>query len=93
MQVIAISIIFTLCGNAFVKDNINSPQYSISPENASGIVGFSFLAYFLLLMRLLPLDLIINTEVSKIVLSKFMEVDAEMIKVDKETGEITTCKV
>lgn len=46
-----------------------------------------------MLMRLLPLDLIINTEVGKIIVSKWIEMDVEMIKVDKETSEIIQCKV
>ncbi len=78
----AIAIIFTLCGNAFVRQNINSPQYYITSSNASQVVGFSFLAFFLMLMRLLPLDLIINTEVGKIIVSKWIEMDVEMIKID-----------
>lgn len=85
---LAIAIIFTLCGNAFVLDNIDSPQYNITPSNASSVVGFSFLAFFLMLMRLLPLDLIINTEVGKIIVSKWIEMDVEMIKIDKETNEV-----
>jgi hypothetical protein len=46
-----------------------------------------------MLMRLVPLDLIINNEVGKIVVSKFIEADAEMIKIDDETGDLIKCKV
>lgn len=35
-----------------------------------------------MLMRLIPLDLIIYTEVGKIVVSKLIEYDHEMIKID-----------
>lgn len=44
-------------------------------------------------MRLVPLDLIINTELGKIVVSKFIESDADMIKVDDESGDLIKCKV
>jgi len=71
-QVFLLCLIFTLCNWGFVKDNENSPQYDISPDNSGGVVGFSFFSFFLMLMRLVPLDLIINTEVGKIVVSKFM---------------------
>lgn len=90
-QVFALSLIFTLCNNSFVKSNEDSPQYNITPDNAAGVVGFSFLSFFLMLMRLVPLDLIINTEVGKIVVSKMIEADAEMLKV--EDGEMIPCRV
>lgn len=93
LQVILIAAIFTICGSAFVKEHTNSPQYSISPANASKVVGFSFLSFFLMLMRLIPLDLIINTEVGKIIVSRFMESDAEMIKLDHETGDLISARV
>jgi len=44
-----------------------------------------------MLMRLVPLDLIINTEVGKIVVSKMIEADAEMLLV--EDGEMIPCRV
>lgn len=44
-------------------------------------------------MRLIPLDLIINTELGKIVVSKLIESDHEMTKIDDQTGELITCKV
>ncbi len=46
-----------------------------------------------MLMRLVPLDLIINTEVGKIVVSKMIQFDAEMVSVDSATGELIPCKV
>jgi magnesium-transporting ATPase (P-type) len=91
--VILLCVLFTLCGYGFVSENENSPQYNISEDNASGVVLFSFFSFFLMLMRLVPLDLIINTEVGKIVVSRFIEQDADMIKVDKETGDLIKCKV
>ena len=59
-----------------------SPQYNIRPKNAGQVVLFSLFSYFLMLMRLIPLDLIINTEVGKIIISKFIEYDHQMTKID-----------
>ncbi len=93
LQVFVLCAIFTLCGYGFVSEQKDSPQYNISEQSASRVVGFSFLSFFLMLMRLVPLDLIINNEVGKIVVSKFIEADAEMIKIDDETGDLIKCKV
>lgn len=87
-QVIMMCIIFCLSYDAWIEKNKDSPQYNISPKNASGVVGFSFLSFFIMLMRLVPLDLIFNTEVSKIVTSRFIECDIDMVKQDEETGEM-----
>lgn len=46
-----------------------------------------------MLMRLVPLDLIIGTEIGKIVTSKLIEFDVDMIQPDYQTGELVTCKV
>ncbi len=77
----------------FVINHVKSPQYNIKPKNAKSVVLFSIFSYFLMLMRLIPLDLIINTEVGKIIVSKMIEYDHEMIKVDDQTGDLITCKV
>lgn len=74
-------------------NHIRSPQYNIRPKNAKSVVLFSIFSYFLMLMRLIPLDLIINTELGKIVVSKFIEYDHEMTKIDDQTGDLITCKV
>jgi len=68
-------------------------QYNIDDDNAGAVVTFSLFSYFLMLMRLVPLDLIINTEVGKIVVSKFIECDFDMIKVDEESNEMINCRV
>lgn len=39
------------------------------------------------------MDLIINTEIGKIAVSKFIEVDADMVRIDSETGDLIKCKV
>lgn len=91
-QVFLLCLIFTLCNHDFTSNNKNSPQYNISPDNASNVVVFSLFTYFLMLMRLVPLDLIINTEVGKIVVSKFIEADADMVAFD-ENNEPIHCRV
>ena len=44
------------------------------------------LTFWLLLVRYLPLDVLMQSEMGKIVYSKFIEADALMMTVDKETG-------
>jgi len=44
-----------------------------------------------MLMRLVPLDLIINTELGKIVVSKFIQNDNDMCIIDE--GEESRCRV
>lgn len=49
----------------------------------------------LYLIRLIPLDVIINTETGKVIISKILEMDVEMTGIDtmaSETGLIS-CKV
>jgi hypothetical protein len=46
-----------------------------------------------MLMRLIPLDLIINTEIAKIFMSRYIENDFEMTKVDKLTGDVISSRV
>lgn len=92
-QVFFLCVVFTLCGFGFISENENSPQYNISEDNSSNVVLFSFFSFFLMLMRLVPLDLIINTELGKIFVSKFIEADADMVKLDTESGDLIKCKV
>lgn len=51
------------------------------------------LTFWLLLVRYLPLDVVMLSETGKIIYSKFMEADARMMSIDKQTGEVTSCKV
>lgn len=97
IQVALLCIIFSLSYYSWIKDNENSPQYNISPENSGAVVLFGFLSFFIMLMRLVPLDLIFNTEIGKIVVSKMIENDFEMVKLEtnEETGEteMINCRV
>ena len=51
------------------------------------------LTFWLLLVRFLPLDVVMLSETGKIIYSKFIEFDARMMTIDRETGEIIACKV
>ena len=53
----------------------------------------TIMTFWLLLVRFLPLDVILLSETSKMIYSKFMEVDARMMTIDKTTGEVIHCKV
>lgn len=46
--------------------------HDIVDSNKSRAIGFVFLTNFLLLVRLIPLDVIVNTEIGKIIVSKMM---------------------
>ena len=54
-----------------------------------------FLTNFLLLVRLIPLDVIVNTEIGKIIVSKMMQEDVEMMNIDHLQSEdgLLRCKV
>jgi len=52
------------------------------------------LTNFLLLVRLIPLDVIVNTEIGKIIVSKIIQQDITMTKIDPlAEGGIAACKV
>jgi len=97
IQVALLCIIFTLSYKSWISDHEDSPQYNISEDNSDAVVTFGFLSFFIMLMRLVPLDLIFNTEIGKIVVSKMIEWDFEMVKLetDDETGEteMINCRV
>jgi len=80
--VILLTIIFTLLNLGKINQNPLQPQYDIKPKFAKQIGLMSVFPFFLMLMRLVPLDLIINTELGKIVVSKLIESDHEMTKID-----------
>jgi hypothetical protein len=91
--VVALAVIFTLMNNSNLSKNQDMPQYNVTPDNYKTVSAMSLMSFFLILMRLVPLDLIINTEVGKIVVSKFIEKDSEMIKIDSNNGDLINCRV
>lgn len=53
----------------------------------------TFAMIWLLLMRFIPFDLILQSETGKIIYSKFMEWDMQMMHEDPETKEKIFCQV
>ena len=51
------------------------------------------LTFWVLLVRFVPLDVVMLRETGEIIYSKFMEVDARMMKADRHSGELVSCKV
>jgi len=51
------------------------------------------MTFWLLLVRYLPLDVVMLSETGKVIYSRFIEADAQMMTADRETGEIIHCKV
>ena len=80
----------------YIKSFFDDPIYhDYTKENYSLKLLFSFITNCLFMVRLVPLDVIIQTETGKVVISKILEMDAEMMAVDtmvSETG-IVACKV
>lgn len=93
MLVIALCATFTLINFGKLNKDPNLPQYNIEESNYKSVAAFSLMSFFLMLMRLVPLDLIINTEVGKIVVSKLIQADAKMIKIDDNNGDLIACRV
>lgn len=44
-------------------------------------------------MRLIPIDLIIDTEIGKIIVSKFIQYDADLISIDNTSGDLISATV
>ena len=89
-----ISIVLGLLGHAFMRENREKMPHifeQLTEIEERPIV--LILTFWLLLVRYLPLDVILLSETGKMLYSKFMEVDARMMTVDRSTGEIISCKV
>lgn len=94
ISVVIISVVMGLLGYGFMNENEEKMPHifeKLSFIERRPIV--SIMTFWLLLVRFLPLDVILLSETGKMVYSKIMEVDARMMTVDKETGEIINCKV
>ena len=89
-----IATILGILGWRFVIDNKDTMQHifqDLTWIEEQPIV--LILTFWVLLVRYLPLDVILLSETGKMIYSKFMEWDARMMSVDKQTGEIIKCKV
>ena len=72
LQIALWVFVFTLINYIETSKEAVMPLFDITEDNKGSVTFYTMFAFFLMLMRLVPLDLIINTEVSKIVTSKFM---------------------
>lgn len=89
ITVITLAIIFGLIGWGFLTRNKDKMPYlfeGIKEIEERPIV--IILTFFLLFVRYLPLDVVMLSETGKMIYSNFMQWDARMMSVDKETGEI-----
>ena len=92
-SVLFLCSILAFCYNAALGSDPHLPQYDINEKNKPKVIGLGFLSFFLICMRLVPLDLIFNLEIGKLVVSKYIKSDADLLKLDRESGEIIPCRV
>lgn len=94
ISVVVIALIMGMMGWWFVRQNKDSATYIF--ENLDWLEErpiVLILTFWILLVRFLPLDVVLLSETGKMIYSKIIESDARMMTIDKETGEIVTCKV
>jgi len=93
VQIFLLSSFFAVASNIFMKDN-EGHQYMYEDIGDVGRYSFlTFLMFWFILMRYIPFDVIFQTETGKILYSKFMEWDKEMMHYDPETKEYISCTV
>ena len=72
--------LFTYLNYLHISANLNQPmQHDVTEENMSEVIGYGFVSLFLILMRLVPLDVIISTEMAKVWMGYIIKNDAEMM--------------
>lgn len=94
ISVIIVATVLGALGYQFLQEYRDSKVYIFeglkrSEERPLVIV----LTFWLLLVRFLPLDAVLISETSKMIYSKFIEADAQLMSVDRSTSEIINCKV
>jgi len=70
-------------------------NHDITEENVDSVTIFAFVSLFLVLTRLVPLDVIVSTELSKVWFSSVIPNDATMMKIDPVPGsaKLVGCRV
>lgn len=78
---------FTYLNYNHISQNLDQPlNHDVTEDNMGQILGFGFISLFLILMRLVPLDVIVSTELGKVYIAKNIEADAEMMMIDPVPG-------
>ena len=94
VQIFFFSSIFAYSSSEFAKSHEEDSPYLFEGLESIGLYSFgTFLSYWLILVRYIPFDVILQTETGKIIYSKFIEWDLNMMHVDSEAGELVSCKV
>ena len=62
-------------------------ELDFAEESLAYLTGQGFVTFWLLLVRFIPMDVIVNVEGSKIFGSLFMEFDTTMFQKDDQTGD------
>ena len=94
ISVTALAIILGLLGYRFLNQNRDVMPHIFQDLSSIEERPIIFiLTFWLLLVRYLPLDVVMLSETGKIIYSRFIEFDARMMTVDRQTGEIVSCKV
>ena len=74
-----------------MKNNEGAEYMYEGIESVSRYSFMTFLMFWFIMMRYIPFDVILQTETGKIIFSKFMEWDLEMMHYDPETKEMVSC--
>ena len=78
---------FTYLNYQHISANLDYPlNHDVTEDNVNQVVSLGFVTYFLILMRLVPLDVIVATELGKVFISFLIRKDGEMMMIDPVPG-------
>lgn len=93
VQIFFFSSLYAIGASSFARSH-ESSAYLFEGIESIGLYSFStFLSFWLIMVRFIPFDVIMQTETGKIIYSKFIEWDLNMADVDEDSKELVSCKV
>ena len=93
IQIISFCTLFATLQSIFIERNKNSEYLFQDIEDRSLYSMGMFASFWFIMMRYIPFDVILQTETGKIIYSKFIEWDTEMMHFDKDTNQYVSCQV
>ena len=93
VQIFFFSSLFALLQSLFMLNHRNH-EYLYEGIESDSLYSFGiFFSFWFILMRYIPFDVILQTETGKIIYSKIMEWDLQMMHQDAETKQLIACQV